>query len=407
MTASTSFSTDSLPASSLAFPEFFPFTRPFLDEQTIADVGDCLRSGWITTGPRVQAFEAALSAYHQAPHVICVASATIGLQIALVALDIQPGDEVITTSLTFVATINSILHAGATPVLVDIDPETLNIDLAAVEAAITPRTKAIMPVHFAGLPVDLDGFYALAQRHNITIIEDAAHASGAFYKGRPIGAMGDIQVLSFHPNKNMTTGEGGAILLRDADLAAKIRQLAFHGIDRNAWNRFGKTGTQNYDVVLPGFKANMMDIQAAMGLRQLEKLDACVAIRKMLAETYMTALADNPYLRMVSLPSYEHTHGWHLMTVQVTDTAPLTRDELMAHLKERNVGTGLHYQACHQHSYIAEKVKMDPAALGQSARVGAQILSLPLHPQMTKDDVHKVVRIINDVFNIAMEKAST
>ncbi len=218
---------------------FLPFSRPSISRAAIDEVVACLESGWITTGPRVKKFEDALQAYLGAPHVLALANATAGLHLALLALDLQPGDEVITTPMTFAATLNMIVLAGGTPVLVDVEPHTYNMDVARVTAAITSRTRALLPVHFAGLPVDLDPLYALAAKHGLRVLEDAAHAIGTEYKGKRIGAFGDMQVFSFHPNKNMTTGEGGCLTLRDDKLAERMALLRFHGMDREAWNRFG------------------------------------------------------------------------------------------------------------------------------------------------------------------------
>ncbi|WP_297373882.1 DegT/DnrJ/EryC1/StrS aminotransferase family protein, partial [Acidiferrobacter sp.] len=238
--------------------EFLPFSRPTLSEEAIAEVVACLRSGWITTGPRVKRFEEDLKVYTGAPFALALSSATAGLHLALAALHLAPGEEVITSPMTFAATLNTIVIAGGRPVLVDVEADGYNIDVSRIEAAITPRTRAIVPVHFAGVPVDLDPLYALAARHGLRVIEDAAHAIGTEYKNRRIGAFGDTQVFSFHPNKNITTGEGGAVMTSDEGLAAHVALARFHGMDREAWNRFGKQGTAHYEIVAPGFKYNMM-----------------------------------------------------------------------------------------------------------------------------------------------------
>jgi len=226
--------------------EFLPFARPSISRAAIDEVVACLESGWITTGPRVQKFEQALKQYLGAPHALALSSATAGLHLALLAIDLKPGEEVITTPMTFAATLNTIVLAGGTPVLIDVEPHTYNMDVNQLERRINARTRAIMPVHFAGLPVDLDPLYAVAQKHGLRVIEDAAHAIGTEYKSRRIGGFGDTQVFSFHPNKNITTGEGGAITTRDEQYAARLALLRFHGMDREAWNRFGKTGSQHY-----------------------------------------------------------------------------------------------------------------------------------------------------------------
>ena len=380
--------------------EFLPFSRPSISRNAIDEVVSCLESGWITTGPRVAQFTEQLQQYLGAPHVLPLMSATAGLHLALLALDLQPGDEVITTPLTFAATLNTIVLAGATPVLIDIDPRTLNMDLNQLESVITDKTKVIMPVHFAGLPVDLDALYSIANMHGLRVIEDAAHAIGSEYKGRKIGGFGDIQVFSFHPNKNMTTGEGGCIATRDPAFAKKIELLRFHGIDREAWNRFGKSGNQNYEVVLPGYKYNMMDIQAALGLHQLRELDHFIERRTELAERYSEVLMDWPQWVLPSEPDYSHRHAWHLYTPLLNeDVAQMTRDEFMDKMKERNIGTGLHYRAVHLFPYYREQFGFELGDFPCAEEVGERIVSLPLFPGMTDAEHDRVIDIMYSVFN--------
>ena len=266
---------------------FLPFSKPCIDEAAIQEVLDCLNSGWLATGPRVKQFTDDLKAYLSAPYVLPMTSGTAALHLSLLGIDLKPGDEVITTPMTFVATANTIVLAGAKPVFVDAELDSYNIDVSKIEAAITPKTRAILPVHYAGLPVDLDPIYDIAKKHNLRVIEDAAHAIGAEYKGKRIGSFGDTQIFSFHPNKNMTTGEGGAVSTRDEKLAKMIEILRFHGIDREAWNRFSKEGSQHYDVIAPGFKFNMLDLQAALGIHQLASLDDFIEKRTKLAHRYL------------------------------------------------------------------------------------------------------------------------
>lgn len=378
-------------------PEFLPFTRPSISEEAIAEVVDCLRSGWITTGPRTARFEQMLQAYTGAPHAQACISATAGLMMALMALDLEEGDEVITTTLTFVATLNTIVQAGGSPVLVDIDPGTYNLDLAAVEAAITPRTRAIVPVHYAGLPVDLDALYAIAARHNLRVIEDAAHAIGAEYKGRKIGSFGDTQVFSFHPNKNMTTGEGGCITTRDTAMVDRVNKLRFHGIDREAFNRFAKSGSQHYDIALAGYKFNFMDIQAALGIHQLPALDGFNARRAALVDTYYEAIGawEQLQLPQVRALPYAHKHTWHLFTPTVnTGAAGCNRDELMSCLKAEGIGSGLHWDAPHLSTYYRERWGYRPGQFPVAERVAGSILSLPLFPDMTEAQQQRVIRAL-------------
>ena len=382
--------------------EFLPFSRPSISQEAIDEVVACIRSGWITTGPRVKQFEQDLQAYCQAPYALCLTSATAGLHLVLTALKLKPGDEVITTPMTFAATLNTIVLSGGTPVLVDVEPGTYNMDVTRIAKAITKRTRAIMPVHFAGLPVDLDPLYDIAKQHGLRVIEDAAHAIGTEYKSRRIGSFGDVQVFSFHPNKNMTTGEGGCVLTRDEELASEVALLRFHGMDREAWNRFGKTGSQHYEIVAPGYKYNMMDIQAAIGIHQLKALDTFIKRRTELALRYQSLLKDWPQLSLPQTPSYTHRHAWHLYTPLVDPEAARTdRDGFMAELKHRNIGTGLHYRAVHLYPYYREHYGFKRGDFPNAERISDRIVSLPLFPSMTDGDQDRVVAAMQDVFGKA------
>lgn len=380
--------------------EFLPFSRPWISQEAIDDVVNCLKSGWLATGPRVAEFTEALKEYFQAPYVLPLTSATAGLHLALLALNLEPGDEVITTPMTFVATLNSIVLAGAKPVLVDIDPRTFNMDMDLVEQAITDRTRVILPVHFAGLPVDLDPLMELANQYGLRIIEDAAHAIGAEYKAKTIGSFGDIQVFSFHPNKNMTTGEGGCVVTRDAQLAEQIARLRFHGIDKQAWNRYAKNGSQDYEVVLPGYKYNMMDMQAAIGIHQLRALDGFVLRRNQLAERYREALSDWPQWTLPIQPSYDHLHAWHIYTPLINeDAAGMDRALFMQAMKDRNIGTGLHYHAAHLYPYYRQAFGFNPGDFPHAENVGERIISLPLFPSMTDGEHDRVLDVMYSIFN--------
>jgi len=378
--------------------EFLPFAKPSISDAAIAEVVACLKSGWITTGPRVKQFEAALKEYLQTPHALTASSATAGLHLALKSLKLSPDDEVITTPLTFVATLNTIIHANAKPVLVDVDLETYNINIDNIRAAITDRTRAIVPVHFAGHPVDLDPLYQLAADHGLRVIEDAAHAVGAHYKQKTIGSFGDTQVFSFHPNKNMTTGEGGCISTRDTDLAKHISVLRFHGIDRDATNRFSKTGSQHYEVIEPGFKYNMMDIQAALGLHQLPRLDDFISKRTRIVKRYFSLLKDWPEWTLPTPADYDHRHAWHLFAPLINpEAAGMDRDTFMQEMKTRNIGTGLHYRAAHLYPYFREQFGFKPGDFPHAETIADRIVSLPLFPDMTEEEQDRVIAAMKDI----------
>jgi dTDP-4-amino-4,6-dideoxygalactose transaminase len=373
---------------------FLPFAKPALSEAAIAEVVECLRSGWITTGPRVQKFEEMLTAYHGGRRALCLTSATAGLHVALLALNLEEGDEVITTPLTFVATLNTIVLAGAKPVLVDIDPATLNMDVSRIEAAITKRTRVLMPVHFAGLPCDLDPIYALAKKHNLRVIEDCAHSIGAEYKGKKLGTFGDIQVMSFHPNKNMTTGEGGCVITEDKDVINGIERLRFHGIDRNAFNRFAKSGSPHYDIAMPGFKYNMMDMQAALGIHQLPELDGFIKKRATLVKRYYDALKNWPELQLPQPPQFPHQHAWHLFTPRIKS---MGRDDFINAMKAENIGIGMHYESSHTFSWYKEEFGWKPDDFPHALASGKTICSLPLFPTMTSEDQERVIKAMEKV----------
>lgn len=377
---------------------FLPFSKPDINQAAIDEVVACLSSGWITTGPRVAQFTQDLQHYLHCKHVLPLSSATAGLHLALLGMELKPGDEVITTPLTFAATLNVIILAGAKPVLVDIDPNTRNLDVNLLEAAITQKTRVIIPVHFAGLPVDLDAIYTIATKYQLRVIEDAAHAIGAEFMGKKIGSFGDTQVFSFHPNKNMTTGEGGCVSTQDAILAKKISLLRFHGMDREAWNRFGKNGTQDYEIVLPGFKYNMMDIQAALGIHQLKELDHFIERRTQLANRYQQILADWPEWQLPGSPHYSHVHAWHLYAplLQI-EKVNMTRDAFMQAMKEKNIGTGLHYRAVHLYPYYRDTFGFKLGDFPHAEYVCERIVSLPLFPLMQDADQDRVIDVMQSI----------
>jgi len=377
---------------------FLPFSRPSVGEAEINEIADSIRSGWITTGPKVEKFTKMFADYVGGPHATALSSATAGLHLALIAHGVKPGDDVITTAMTFAATVNVIALTGATPVLVDIDRGTLQLRIDDLAKKITKKTKAIMPVHFAGQPVDLDPLFALARKHNLVVIEDAAHAVGTEYKGKKIGSFDSTSVFSFHPNKNMTTGEGGMVVSTNAAVVDKVTLLKFHGMDKNAWKRFDKAGSPRYDITEAGYKYNMMDIQAAMGLHQLPKLNAFIVKRTGRAQQYQKAFANLDGLFLPKAVPYAHTHAWHLYTPLINiDALTIDRDAFMQQLKKRNIGSGLHYSAVHEFSVNANKYGWKPLDFPEAHFVSERILSLPLFPDMVNQDLDDTVEAVMDI----------
>jgi dTDP-4-amino-4,6-dideoxygalactose transaminase len=378
--------------------EFLPFSTPTIEDDEINEVVDSLRSGWITTGPKVKRFEEEFKAYVGAAYAVPLSSATAGLHLAMLAIGLKNGDEVITTPMTFAATVSMIVLCGAKPVLVDIEPGTLNLDAGKIREKITERTRAIVPVHFAGQPCDMDAIFAIAREFKLTVIEDAAHAVGTEYKGGRIGSFDSISIFSFHPNKNITTGEGGMLCTPDEALAEEISLLKFHGMNREAWKRFSAQGNPAYDIMLPGYKYNMMDIQAAMGLHQLPKLDAFITRRTEIAAFYNQAFADVEELLTPRMAPYAQRHAWHIYTPLVRiERLTIDRDLFMAELKDLNIGSGLHYKAIHQHAWYREHLPVPAGALPNADYASDRILSLPLFPRMTMDDAQDVVEAVKSV----------
>lgn len=378
--------------------EFLPLCRPTLGDEEIREVVDSLRSGWLTTGPKVERFEKRFQEYLGDRECIAVSSATAGLHLALLAAGVASGDEVITTSMTFAATGNVIALCGARPVLVDCDPDTLNIDVEAVESRINRKTKAIIPVHFAGQPCAMEELREIAERHHLIIVEDAAHALGTEYRGEKIGAAGDIAIFSFHPIKAITTGEGGMIATRNREWAERLRLLKFHGMGTSAWQRLSGGKASVYTVLLPGFKYIMMDLQAAIGIHQMDRLEGFLARRAVLAGLYDKLIKDVPAMRPLGRVSYPHRHAWHLYVIQLElERLDIDRETFLELLKARNIGCGVHYPALHLQPYYREVWGYRPGDFPRSERLSDRLVSLPLFPGMTEDDVEYVVEVMREV----------
>jgi len=377
--------------------DFLPFSRPSITEDDIAAVANVLRSGWITTGPQNAEFEKKFCEYVGCPAAASLASATAGMHLLLKALGIGPGDEVITASMTWVSTVNLIVLAGAKPVFADIDRDTLMITPATIAPLITPRTKLIIPVHFAGAPVDLDGILSLASKHNIPVVQDAAHAIGTFYKGVHVGRSGTA-IFSFHPIKNITTGEGGMFCSDDSALLDRIRRLKFHGLGVDAFDRKMQGRSPQAQVLEPGFKYNLTDIAAVLGVRQLARVDEFNRKRDGLTVRYRELLAGIPELMPLSDPPYPCKHARHLFIVRLDiDKARISRFDFMAALKERNIGSGLHFMAAHLQKYYVDQMGCGRGMLPNTEWNSDRILSLPLFPDMNENDVADVVDAIRDV----------
>ena len=374
--------------------KFIVFGSPILGDEEIDSVTATLRTAWIGTGPRVQEFEKAMRDYSGAPYSAAVASCTAALHLSMVVAGVGPGDEVITTALTFAATANSIIHAGAVPVLVDVERHTMNIDPAAIEAAITPRTKAIIVVHFAGRPCDMDAINAIAAKHDLLVIEDAAHAIEAEYKGRRIGSISPLTCYSFYVTKNITTGEGGMIASTRPDLIDKVKQYALHGLSADAWSRFSDKGYKHYEVTFPGFKYNMTDMQASLGLVQLAKIEAWLERRNEIWRRYDDAFADLPCI----LPAPEQNdtrHARHLYTIMVdTPNPPADRDTLIDRLRSRGIGTGVHYRGIHLHQYYRERFGLVREDFPNASWISDRTLSLPLSAKLDDGDVERIITAV-------------
>jgi len=378
-------------------PLYVPFSEPSIGEAEIAAVVACLRSGWLTSGPRVAQFEQDFAAYFGATHALAVNSCTAALHLALEAVGVGPGDEVVTTPWTFAATASVVEHLGARPVFVDIEPDTLNLDVSKVEAALSAHTKAIVPVHFAGQPCDMDPLLALARPRGIAVVEDAAHALPASYGGRRVGTIGDLTCFSFYVTKAITTGEGGMVSTERYDYAARIRTMRLHGMSKDAWKRYGKGGTWMYEIEDAGFKDNLPDIAAAIGIEQLRRSDAFHARRRAIVDHYDAQLAGVPGVRTPEVKD-RAGHGWHLYVLQLDlDALTIDRAAFIDQLAELGVGASVHFIPLHLHPYYRDKYAYVPASFPVASAAFERVVSLPLYPAMSDEAVDHVVRAVMTV----------
>jgi dTDP-4-amino-4,6-dideoxygalactose transaminase len=377
--------------------EFLAFAQPDITQAEIDEVVDTLRSGWLTGGPKVAAFEEAFCRLTGANHAVALSSCTAGMHLALLAAGIGPGDEVITVPLTFVSTVSVILHAGATPVLADVREYDYNIDPADVERRITPRTKAIMPVHYGGHPCAMDELLAIARKHNLRVIEDAAHALGSSYKGRPIGAIGDAAVFSFYVIKNVTTGQGGMLTTDDEQLAEQVRLLRLHGLSKTAWDRYSEKGTWAYQVLAPGFNYVMTDIQGALGIQQLNRLSEMQARRRELVSQYDRYFGELP--EIITPPRHDEVvHGWHLYPIRLRlDRLTINRADFIEELRARGIGTSVHFIPVHLHPYFRETMGWQPGDYPVAEGIFENLITMPLYSRMTDHDVERAAKAVREI----------
>lgn len=384
-------------------PPFLVFGQPLIGEEEIAEVEACLRSGWLGTGPRVARFEAEFAAYkgYSSAQAAAVNSCTAALHVSMAAAGLDPGSEVITTPLTFCATVNAIIHAGLTPVLADVDPITQCIDPAAIEAAITPRTQAILPVHFAGRPCEMDAIMAIADRHGLMVIEDCAHAIETEYRGRKAGTFGDFGCFSFYATKNVVTGEGGMILGKSEAHIARAKVLALHGMSKDAWHRFGDKGYKHYQVVECGFKYNMMDLQAALGIHQLARVEPNWLRRREIWQTYQQIFADLPVGRP-SDPAPDTRHAYHLYTLRIDPSCcDIDRDALLDRMNTAGIGTGVHYLSLPEHPFYQRRFGWRPEEWPHALKFGRETVSLPISAGLDDDELRRVSAALHGIVHRA------
>jgi len=385
--------------------EHLAYALPMIGEEEIAEVVDTLRSGWVTTGPKVKRFERDFAEYVGAPHAIAVNSCTVALHLALAALGVGPGDEVIVPTLTFCATANVVVHLGATPVFADIGPDYL-VTPQSIEDSITPRTKVIMPVHYAGQACDMEAIYEIADRHNLAVVEDAAHAAGTIYRGKKIGSdalsadftnIKRITAFSFYATKNLTTGEGGMITSADEELAHKMQYLSQHGMSRDAWKRYTNAGNWYYEVIAAGYKDNMTDIAAALGIHQLRRLDGFIETRQRYAKMYDEAFSQISEI-LTPIKHDDRNHVYHLYPIQIeANSLKIDRAEFIEALREMKIGASVHFIPVHLHPFYQRTFGHKRGDLPYSERVYNNILSLPLYPRMTEQDVQDVIRAVRHI----------
>jgi len=380
-------------------PKFIIFGSPLICKEEIDEVVATMESGWLGTGPKVKIFEESFRQYLGAPYALAVNSCTAALHLSLVTLGLKPGDEVITTPMTFCATINSIIHAGATPVLADINFDTMNIDPSEIEKKITSKTKAILPVHFAGRPCEMNAIVSLANKHNLSLIEDCAHAIESKYKGKSVGTFGRFGCYSFYVTKNLVTGEGGMVLATNEDDARRVKVLSLHGMSADAWSRYSDSGYKHYQVVECGFKYNMMDLQASIGIHQLKRIEQNWNRRAEIWSRYNEGFKDLP----IGLPAQieeDTRHSYHLYTILIVEKKiAITRDEFLTKMKDKGIGVGVHYLSIPEHDYYRKNFGWKLEDYPNAVKVGRQTASLPLTPKLTDTEVKYIIKSVKEIIN--------
>jgi dTDP-4-amino-4,6-dideoxygalactose transaminase len=377
--------------------DFIPFHKPAIGEDEIQSVVETLRSGWLTTGSKVKRFEEDFAKYVGAKHAVAVNSGTAALHLALDAAGIKEGDEVIVPTMTFTATAEVVLYFKARPVLVDCQRDTFNLDPSRIEAAITSKTKAIIPVHMCGQPCDMDEILSIAKKHDLRVIEDAAHSLPAGYHGRTVGTIGDITCFSFYATKTITTGEGGMATTDNSEYAERMRMMSLHGISHDAWKRYTKEGSWYYEVVSPGFKYNLTDIAAAIGIEQLKKCDEFWEARRRIVTIYEKAFADIEEIQ-IPICRKDVLHAWHLFVIQLNlERLKINRNQFIEMLREKEIGTSVHFIPLHLHPYYRDNFGYKPADFPNASRVFERIVSLPIYPKMTEADIERVVGVVRKI----------
>ena len=380
-------------------PELLPFHQASIGEEEVKEIIQTLNSGWLTTGQKTRLFEKTFADYIGCKHAIGLNSCTSGLHLSLVVSGVSSGDEVITSPITFPATTNVIVHQNAKPVFVDVEPETLNINCSEIESKINNKTKAILPVHFGGHPCDMDTIISLAQKHNLTVIEDAAHALESKYHGNKIGAIGNFTAFSFYATKNITTGEGGMLTTNDDHYADKLRILSLHGISKNAWKRYGKEGFQHWELLMPGYKYNMFDVQASLGIHQIKKVESFLNRRVQIVKKYNDAFEKTEEIQLLK-PESNIKHAHHLYVIVIkTENLKVSRDKVLNEIQKRGIGVAVHFRSLHLQPFFKQNFNYKKGMFPQAEYLSDRVISLPLYPKMTDEDVSRVIETVLGVLH--------